>query len=109
MTVYKTITINVCHQLRLNYPSVETNLHGHSLRIDVYLEGAINDSTGMVVDQATVEYVLKGYDHRVLNEIIAQPTMELLALQIKSEMEENFSHCKAKVRIWEGTSYYVET
>jgi 6-pyruvoyltetrahydropterin/6-carboxytetrahydropterin synthase len=59
------------------------NLHGHSYRLEVTVAGPL-DGNGVVVDfdllNATVgREVIDRWDHRDLNEILDNPTAELLA------------------------------
>ena len=60
-------------------------LHGHSFRIEITVEGEVDERTGWLVDYAditaVVEPVLKGeLDHRTLNDVpgLENPTSEML-------------------------------
>jgi 6-pyruvoyltetrahydropterin/6-carboxytetrahydropterin synthase len=74
-------------------------MHGHTYRLRVWCQGAI-DSRGMIVDYAVITEkvgaVLEQIDHRVLNEIpgLGNPTTEILAPwlceQIRKELPEVF-------------------
>lgn len=59
--------------------------HGHSYKVRVRVTGPINEQ-GVVVDFNVVRVILKGVvaqlDHRNLNEIIANPTAEQVAVWI---------------------------
>ena len=63
-------------------------LHGHSYRVELTLEGAIDAVTGFVVDFFAVEAafapLLAVLDHHYLNEVdgLANPTAELIAVWI---------------------------
>jgi len=65
-------------------------LHGHSYRLDVAVIGSLQttgSATGMVVDfdelgDAVRAHVIEPLDHSSLNERIANPTAELIALWI---------------------------
>lgn len=60
-------------------------MHGHSFRIDVVVEGEVDESKGYLIDFAEVKAATKpiedALDHRVLNEIagLENPTAELLS------------------------------
>ena len=74
-------------------------MHGHTYRVRVCCQGAIDDG-GMIVDYAVigeaVRAVLARIDHRVLNEVsgLCNPTTEVLAPwlfeQIKANLPELF-------------------
>lgn len=63
-------------------------LHGHSYRVELTLEGAVDPQTGFVVDFFEVERVfqplLARLDHGYLNEVegLGNPTAELIAVWI---------------------------
>ena len=63
-------------------------LHGHSYRVELTLEGAVDPVTGFVVDFFAVEAafapLLAVLDHHYLNEVdgLANPTAELIAVWI---------------------------
>ncbi|MFO0610636.1 MAG: 6-carboxytetrahydropterin synthase QueD [Polyangiales bacterium] len=58
-------------------------VHGHSYRVTVLVRGPVN-SAGMVCDFADVDAIARpvvaDLDHRHLNELLPNPTSELLAL-----------------------------
>lgn len=79
-------------------------LHGHSYRLDVTVSGPL-DANGVVVDfddlRATVERTVVGvWDHRDLNEIIPNPTAELLARRAW-ELLEAEGLPLSELRLWE--------
>lgn len=71
--------------------------HGHNYRLEVTVEGPIDDSTGMVLDlrklhQAVQAFVLDKVDHRHLNTEVdflrgVMPTTENLARRIYEQLE----------------------
>ena len=75
-----------------------SRLHGHSYRLDVTIEGPLQDdgpATGMVVDFDELSRIVRAgiiepLDHRFLNDIIENPTSENLArwlwLRLKPEL-----------------------
>jgi len=60
-------------------------LHGHSYRVRVYVEGPVDDRSGMVVDFADISDAFapleRDLDHRYLNEVegLENPTSENVA------------------------------
>jgi 6-pyruvoyltetrahydropterin/6-carboxytetrahydropterin synthase len=60
-------------------------MHGHSYRIDVAIEGEVDNDRGWVMDFAEIDEqvtpLVRLLDHQVLNEIegLSNPTSELLA------------------------------
>lgn len=60
-------------------------LHGHSYRVEVRIEGEVDEATGFLMDFAEVDRVLDPVvallDHQYLNEIegLENPTSEVLA------------------------------
>jgi len=81
--IRKSFTFEAAHVLP-NHPGKCSRLHGHSYRLDVTLEGALQPdgpAAGMVEDFEVVSRVVKAamiaeLDHRSLNELIENPTAE---------------------------------
>ncbi len=70
-------------------------VHGHSYRVQVHLAATILDPTGFVADFACLrpvgEYLDWVADHRNLNDLIAQPSSELLAEHVYEWVVANVS------------------
>jgi 6-pyruvoyltetrahydropterin/6-carboxytetrahydropterin synthase len=72
-----------------------SRLHGHSYRLEVALSGALQQSgsaQGMVEDfdviaQAVRAGVIERLDHTSLNDLLPNPTAELLALWIWEQVD----------------------
>lgn len=106
------------------------NLHGHTFRLDVEIEGEVNPETGMVMDFGLVKKVtrevLEDYDHKVIvpkkdseRLTISGPfrgcvktidypeaTTEYLALDIARRLHKKFNS-KVNVKLYEGDRSYV--
>ncbi|KYH39750.1 MAG: 6-pyruvoyl tetrahydropterin synthase [Candidatus Bathyarchaeota archaeon B26-2] len=106
------------------------NIHGHTFRLDVEVEGEINPDTGMIMDFALlkkgVREVVEDYDHKVIIpqrdsdkvtfsgpfhksvKTINYPeaTTEYLALDIARRLYEKFG-MKVRVKLFEGERSYV--
>ncbi|MEM1545790.1 MAG: 6-carboxytetrahydropterin synthase [Candidatus Methanomethylicia archaeon] len=107
------------------------NIHGHTFRVDVEVEGEISRETGMVIDfelvKVIVKRVLDEWDHSIL---IPEPdldkiriegpfkvkiktvngpaaTTEYIALNIAREIGRELN-LKVKVRVYEGFRSYAE-
>jgi 6-pyruvoyltetrahydropterin/6-carboxytetrahydropterin synthase len=75
-------TFEAAHRLAW-HPGKCRNLHGHSYRLEVTVAGPLDDN-GVVVDfdllrEIVEREVIGQWDHRDLNEVIDNPTAELLA------------------------------
>ncbi|WP_029004353.1 6-carboxytetrahydropterin synthase QueD [Azorhizobium doebereinerae] len=89
MKIVQAFTFEAAHRLP-NVPQTHRcfRMHGHSYRVELVLEGAVDPHTGFVVDFFDVEAafgpVLKRLDHYCLNEIegLENPTAEHIALWI---------------------------
>ena len=94
MELRKTFQIEAAHRL----PNVPVGhkcarLHGHSLLIEVAIEGPIGDDTGWVMDfadlKAAFQPIYDRIDHHYLNDIpgLENPTSERLAIWIWNELK----------------------
>ncbi len=105
--------ISCAHRLDLPYESKCRNLHGHNYIVSVEVEGEVLDD-GMILDFSIIKRVVKDkYDHKYLNDILRQPTVENLALEIVNDLvelakNENRKIKKLKVRVWEDKDSYAE-
>ena len=81
-------------------------LHGHSYRIEIHVDGAVDEHSGWVRDFADIgaafQPVFEQIDHRYLNEIegLENPTSENLARWIWQRVQPLLPGLAA-VRIWE--------
>ena len=82
--VKKRLEVSAAHQLKLDYPSKCTQLHGHNWIIDVYLESETLDSNGMVLDFTKIKELVKDkLDHKILNDVLDfNPTAENIAYSV---------------------------
>ncbi|MFA6584172.1 MAG: 6-carboxytetrahydropterin synthase [Elusimicrobiaceae bacterium] len=89
--IKKTFTISASHQLKLNYESPCSKMHGHNWTITVYCRRSELDQNGMVVDFGLIKkLVTDKFDHASLNEKLdCNPTAEHLAQWIA----ENVPFC----------------
>ncbi len=93
MVIKKSFTFEAAHVLP-HHPGKCGRLHGHSYRLEVALAGPLQTAgpaAGMVEDFEVVSRVVKAavvseLDHRSLNEIVANPTAELILAWIWSRL-----------------------
>jgi 6-pyruvoyltetrahydropterin/6-carboxytetrahydropterin synthase len=96
------------HALR-NYKGACENVHGHNFKVQVTVEGARLDSTGMLVDfldiKASMQNVILALDHRFLNDIppfdVLNPSAENIAEYFYQQMSPNLASAPVPVRIRE--------
>lgn len=108
------------------------NLHGHSYKVEVALEGGLEGETvvnsgesneGMVLDfdhlNKAMEPIIETLDHHYLNEVMTNvTTAENVALYVATGLFENLNQIKewkelerakiAYVRVWEGRKAYAQ-
>jgi 6-pyruvoyltetrahydropterin/6-carboxytetrahydropterin synthase len=87
MTIFKQFTFDSAHFLP-NVPVTHKcrQIHGHTYRLTVYMNGPLEPGTGWVADfsdvKEMVHSVIDQIDHKLLNDIngLENPTCELLAM-----------------------------
>lgn len=79
--VSKKIEVAGAHQLKLNYESKCSNLHGHNWWITVYCKSKELDENGMVIDFKHIKNLVSDkLDHQYLNNLFDfNPTAENIA------------------------------
>jgi len=118
MIISKSYEFDSAHQLELPYQSKCSRLHGHRYRVVVYVEGKKNEN-GMVIDfnklDNAVKPLIKELDHRLLNDLLQQPTAENLAIYIYEKLVaklsggiENKDYKLKKVRVYETPKSFAE-
>jgi 6-pyruvoyltetrahydropterin/6-carboxytetrahydropterin synthase len=105
-----TFTFEAAHRLAW-HPGKCRNLHGHSYRLDVSVEGPL-DANGVVLDFDTLDGVVRTqvvdqWDHRNLNDVLDNPTAELLAHRAW-ELLSDAGLRLAGLRLWETSDSWVD-
>ena len=105
-----TFTFEAAHQLPW-HPGACQRLHGHGYKLEVTVSGPL-DENGIVVDFADVRRcvetnVIGRYDHTYLNDLIDNPTAELIALDAWKQLEAA-GLAVTRVRLWETADSYAE-
>jgi 6-pyruvoyltetrahydropterin/6-carboxytetrahydropterin synthase len=87
MTIFRQFTFDSAHFLPMVPEGHKCRqIHGHTYRLTVFLEGPIDEKLGWVADFAgikqSINSVLDLIDHKMLNNIegLENPTCELLAV-----------------------------
>jgi len=112
MIVGRTFHIDAAHRLP-NYSGKCANVHGHTWKITVEVEGEICPETGMVVDlhdlKEAVEEELRKLDHNDLNRYMEIPTCENMAERLLLRLSEEWAkdgHVYS-VQVQEGEGGYA--
>jgi|SRR5438067_13651775 len=109
-SVTRSFTFEAAHQLPWHRGKCR-DLHGHGYRLEVTVEGPVGPN-GVVVDFDEVEAlvtreVIDVYDHRFLNELLDNPTAELIAQDAWKRLEAA-DLAVARIRLWETADCMVE-
>jgi len=110
-------SFDAAHQLR-KYEGPCERLHGHSWKVQVFLEGNRLDKLGLMVDfkklKAILQKILRDFDHHNLNSVKyfkkINPTSENVAQVIYKEFAKQIKKHKvklSKVTVWESSSTYA--
>lgn len=103
-------TFEAAHKLPW-HPGKCRELHGHGYRLEVTVEGPLTDD-GIVMDFADLQDrverdVIARYDHRYLNDLLDNPTAELIAQDIWQHLETGGTRV-SRIRLWETPDSWVE-
>jgi 6-pyruvoyltetrahydropterin/6-carboxytetrahydropterin synthase len=110
-----TMDFSAAHSLP-RHPGKCKNLHGHTYKVEIVVEGEKKEDTECVADfaevKAQVEEVLDLLDHKHLNEIIDYPTSENIALFLKQHLattlaQSNLGVSLYSIKLWEGRDKWV--
>ncbi|HEX7167290.1 MAG TPA: 6-carboxytetrahydropterin synthase QueD [Acidimicrobiales bacterium] len=109
-SVTRSFTFEAAHQLPWHTGKCR-RLHGHSYRVEVTVEGPL-DENGIVVDFADIKDVVERdvitrYDHRYLNDLLDNPTAEVIAHEIWKTIEAADLPV-ARIRLWETPDSWVD-
>ena len=109
-SVIRTFHFEAAHQLPWHEGRCR-NLHGHSYRLEVTVDGPL-DEHGVVIDFADLKQVvqrevLDRYDHKYLNDLMDNPTAELVAQEIWKSLEASGLDV-TRIRLWETADCAVE-
>ncbi len=111
MKVIKKFTFDAAHFLP-QYVGKCKQLHGHTYHLEVIVDGILNPDTGMVIDFSQLKHIvvskaLDYLDHRLLNDVIENPTAENIVLWIRDRIIKDIEGT-ITLRLWETPDSYVE-
>lgn len=109
-SITKSFRFDASHQLDW-HPGACANLHGHGYCLDVTVGGE-PDSNGIVIDfeeidQIVTSEVIEALDHTHLNDVIENPTAELIAAWVWGKLAKSISGLTA-VRVHESPDTWAE-
>ncbi len=86
-------------------------VHGHTYKVEVEVEGELKD--GMVIDfedlKALLKEIVAKYDHRLINDLIENPTCENICLAIFNEIRDRLRNLKVvRVKVYENPDKWAE-
>lgn len=108
--VTRAFAFEAAHQLPW-HPGKCRRLHGHNYRFEVTVEGPLGEN-GVVLDfdelrDVVHRQVVDRYDHRYLNDLLDNPTAEVIAADLWKRLEAAGLHL-AHLRLWETPEASVE-
>ena len=94
-----------------NHPGKCRNLHGHSYKLFVCIEGTPDRETGMIVDfddlsKVVSEKVIARLDHRFLNDLIPLSTAENISIWIWEQLKPDLPGL-CQIEVFETTDNCV--
>ena len=85
--------------------------HGHTYVLTVWVQGEVDRATGIVIDFGELDdilqrHVVRQWDHRDLNTILANPTGERMVLDLVAQLPIHLPNgiTLIRVRLQEGTN-----
>ena len=127
--IYKEVTFDASHRL-LNYQGKCSRLHGHRWRVQVWMTGTADESTGILLDYNVIKDLVERFDHQVILNAVdpmgeclrkfqpvcttdGDPTSERLAVTIRDLINEwclntGLGGKVERVRVWESPGCYAE-
>ncbi len=92
MRVRRRFRFEAAHLLP-NHPGKCRNLHGHSYVLDVTVDRPVDPESGMAIDfadlkQCVKKEVIDRLDHKNINDLMENPTAEVMALWIWKRLEQ---------------------
>ncbi|MDQ3679626.1 MAG: 6-carboxytetrahydropterin synthase QueD [Actinomycetota bacterium] len=108
--VTRAFVFEAAHQLPW-HPGKCRRLHGHNYRFEVTIEGPL-DENGVVLDfdelqEVVQRKVVDRYDHQYLNDLMDNPTAELIAGEVWKRIEAAGLQV-VRLRLWETPDSSVE-
>ena len=104
MRVQRIFDFEAAHKLP-HHPGKCKDLHGHSYRLVVSVEGPVDPRSGMAIDFSdlkaiVVQHAVSKLDHKYVNDLIDNPTAEAMAVWIWDRLKPELPGL-AEVELWE--------
>lgn len=108
MKVTKEFIFDAAHYLPM-YEGKCERLHGHTWKLHVTVEAPLNPEDGLAFDfvklkNLTMERVVNRLDHQVVNDVVSNPSAELIALWVWHQLRDLPLH---EVRVWETPTSFA--
>lgn len=109
MLLTKVFTFDAAHFLP-NYHGKCENLHGHTYKMEVTIEGEPNKEDGMIYDFAQLKElvnkkVVDKLDHSLLNDTIKNPSAEFIAMWIWDQLKNDLN--LKQIKVYESPNSYI--
>lgn len=110
-TVTKEFIFDSAHFIE-NYVGPCANIHGHTYKLQVTLEGRVNPATGMIIDfsrlkQEVNSRIIDLLDHKMLNDVLNfNPTAELMAQWMFDQLRMADLPV-VKIKLWETPTSFA--
>lgn len=108
MEIFREFTFDAAHRLdHLPEGHKCARVHGHTYRLTVFVNGALDPDLGWIVDFAEVKRltneVIDTLDHHFLNEVegLEQPTTELICVWIWDRLKPKLPGL-CRLKLWEN-------
>src|SRR5271165_3060892 len=110
MIICKKFNFDAAHFLHKMSSTKESNLHGHTYKLFICLNGKSNKNSGIVYDftdfkKIVTEEIINILDHSSLNDILEQPTIENISLWIWEKLLNKLP--LYEVKLYETESNFV--
>lgn len=100
MRITKIFKFEMAHKLHKSYTCKCMNIHGHSYKVHVTLEGKVNNKSGVVTDftklKEVVSEIFDNLDHNCMVAITDTSTIEALKTLSKNGSSERFVICSVE-------------
>lgn len=117
MRITKIFSFDSAHCLE-NHPGKCRNMHGHTYKVEIAVDGKVSKETGMVIDfgdlKAVVQPLIDKLDHKVLNDVVPDmiPTAEniatFIAEVISPELKLKYGVQLHSVKVWETPTCHAK-
>ncbi len=109
MQLTKIFTFDSAHFLP-NYHGKCEDMHGHTYKMEVTIEGEPNAEDGMILDfkklkEIVNKKVVDKLDHKLINDVIKNPSAEFIAMWAWDQLKDEVA--LKQIKIYETPNSYV--